>query len=177
MAHATELGMPGSISNFPDYFSGEAPNLVVQESLDIPGGIQEAEVPMLREKMTKALGDAAIMARLASMSDTANWLVPEVATEGASNGLRDGRQLLEVGYGVTEDGEFVEYFSDSSPHWEADPDRNNYGRGLELLRRAGVQFSYVQEPDSKTLFFTIKPDAEAVESDAVMFDLDSVEEI
>lgn len=177
MARATELGHTSSSSNFPEYFTPQPPVLAVQESLDLPDQFREAHVALLRKRMEQVLGDAAIAERLKPMSDTASWLVTEVAAEGASNGLRGDRELLDAGYGVTPDGEFVEYFSDSEPDWDTDEGRQSFGRGLELLRRAGVQFSYVQEPDSKTLFFTIKPDAEAVENSEPMFDIDNIEAI
>ena len=177
MAHATELGHTGSASNFPDYFSAEAPKLVVQKSLDLPSDFEEAHVATLRERMTKVLADTAIAGKLDEMSDTASWLVEEVATEAASNGSRGGRELLDAGYGVTSDRKFVEYFRDTEPGWDIDPSRQSFGRGLELLRRAGVEFSYVQEPDSKTIFFTIDPDATAPESDEPLFDFDAIEAI
>jgi hypothetical protein len=177
MAHATELGRTSSASNFPDYFSAEAPTLVVQESLDLPDDFEEVHVATLRERMTRVLADTAIAGKLDEMSDTAAWLVEEVATEAASNGSRGDRKLLDAGYGVTPDHKFVEFFSDSEPGWDFDSSRQSFGRGLELLRRAGVQFSYVQEPDSKTIFFTIDPDATAPESDEPLFDFDAIEPI
>jgi hypothetical protein len=184
MAQAAELDHPSStLVGFPDYFSAEAPQLAVQRSLGISKDFNNSNIRELRTNMCKALADAALADKLDKMSDTASWLVEEVAAEAASNGMREDRRLLDVGYGVTTDGRFVEFFSDSDPRWGKDSGRENHGRGLRLLKEAGVVISCIQhtdekgEPTDKTLFFTIDPEAEAKESETVLFDFDSIKPI